>query len=154
MISVKVINPLISDGEVWTVGVNNFGQLGHHETRNRPVFSRVEGLPPVKQLAVGSYHCAVLTKDGQVWPLSTNVSVTIAVSKLPFSNMASNWLAENCPPPPLILCEWYHFVQGTLRNHISDVTIKKNWDSLLISAIFQNGRRKIWDFQYLGNYFM
>ena len=56
-------------------------------------------------------------------------------------------------PSPIILREWYHFVQGTLRNHISDVTRKK-WDSLLVSAIFQNGRRKIWDFQHLGNYFM
>ena len=33
--------------------------------------------------------------------------------------------------------EWYHFVQGTLRNHISDAT-RKNWDSLQISAIFLN----------------
>ena len=57
------------------------------------------------------------------------------------------------PTPQMILHEWYHFVQGTLRNHISDIT-RKNWDSLLISAIFQNGRLKIWDFQYLGNYFM
>ena len=31
---------------------------------------------------------------------------------------------------------------------------KKNWDSLPILAIFQNGHLKIWDFQYLGNYFM
>ena len=54
----------------------------------------------------------------------------------------------------MILREEYHFVQGILRNHISDVTRKKNWNSQLISAIFQNGRRKIWDFQYLGNYFM
>ena len=27
--------------------------------------------------------------------------------------------------PPIILCEWYYFVQGTLRNHTSDVTKKK-----------------------------
>ena len=38
------------------------------------------------------------------------------------------------PPPPMILREWYHFVQGTLRNHISDVTRKKNWDSEIISC--------------------
>ena len=57
-------------------------------------------------------------------------------------------------PPLMILREWYHFVQGSLRNHISDVTRKKNWDSLPILAIFQNGHLKIWDFQYLGNYFM
>ena len=27
--------------------------------------------------------------------------------------------------PPMILREWHHFVQGTLRKHISDVTRKK-----------------------------
>ena len=52
----------------------------------------------------------------------------------------------------MILREWYQTVQGTLRNHISDVT-KKNLDSLLITTIFQNGCLKILDFQYLGNYF-
>ena len=30
--------------------------------------------------------------------------------------------------PPMILREWYHFVRGTLRNHISDVTRKKTWN--------------------------
>ena len=30
------------------------------------------------------------------------------------------------PPPPLMLREWYHFVQGTLHNRISDVPRTKN----------------------------
>ena len=38
------------------------------------------------------------------------------------------------PMSPMILNEWYHFIQGTLRNHISDVT-RKQWDSLLISDL-------------------
>ena len=58
------------------------------------------------------------------------------------SQHKGQWLVAPPPPPP-----------PTLRNHMSDVTRKK-WDSPLISAIFQNGRLKIWDFQYLGNYFI
>ena len=61
-----------------------------------------------------------------------------------------------------------HPVQPPPPTHTHDATIlfrgpsgiilamlsEENWDSLLISAIFQNGRLKIWDFQYHGNYFM
>ena len=74
----------------------------------------------------------------------------------PQGNSISPWAnggPHDAPPPPPILNEWYHFVQGTLRNHISDVA-RKTWESLLISAIFQKGRLKISDIQYLGNYFM
>ena len=57
------------------------------------------------------------------------------------------------PPPP------WSSVSGTIlfrgpSGIILAMLPEKNWDSLLISAIFQNGRLKIWDFQYLGNYFM
>ena len=37
----------------------------------------------------------------------------------------SPWANGGPRAPPMILREWYHFVQGTLRNHISDVTRKK-----------------------------
>ena len=44
-------------------------------------------------------------------------------------NTYSPWAngGPRAPPSPMILREWYHFVQGTLRNHISE-----NLDSLLI----------------------
>ena len=53
-------------------------------------------------------------------------------------------------PPPHDLLRVLPFCSGGL----SGIIIAMIWDSLLISAIFQNGRRKIWDFQYLGNNFM
>ena len=41
-------------------------------------------------------------------------------------NIYSPWVNGDPPTPhPMILREWYHFVRGTLRNHISDVTRKK-----------------------------
>ena len=53
----------------------------------------------------------------------------------------------------MILREWYHFVQGPLGIILAMLPEKK-WDSLLISTTFQNGRLKIWEFHFLGNYFM
>ena len=46
----------------------------------------------------------------------------IIVSTL--SHLTSSWANGGPHAPPMILHEWYHFVQGTLRNHISDVTRK------------------------------
>ena len=48
------------------------------------------------------------------------------------------------PPPPHThtLQAWYHFVQGTPDNDISDVTRKKSWDERWVSAIFKHGRHE------------
>ena len=48
------------------MGRNSFGQLAHHDTQDRNLLSRVEGLPPVRQIAVGRDHCVVLTRDERV----------------------------------------------------------------------------------------
>ena len=70
-----VLMPLINlqfsaspDGKVWTAGSNiRGGQLGHHsESVCYPVFNPVEGLPPVRQIAVGELHSVVMTRNGTV----------------------------------------------------------------------------------------
>ena len=64
----------------------------------------------------------------------------------------SSWANGGPHAPHMILLECYHLVQGALI--LAMLPENKNGDSLLISAISQNGRLKIWDFQYLGNCFM
>ena len=54
-----------ADGSVWTAGLNTYNQLSGR-IRRRPTFAKVLGLPAVKRLAVGAYHCAVLTEDDRV----------------------------------------------------------------------------------------
>ena len=58
--------PFLLDGVLWTAGNGLNGKLGHHGTENRPIFSPVDGLPPVSQVAIGHYHCVVLTTEGNV----------------------------------------------------------------------------------------
>ena len=56
-----------SEGFLYTAGINIFAQLGHHATQHQKLFSSVEGLPRVKQIAVGGgWHCVALTNNGQV----------------------------------------------------------------------------------------
>ena len=46
------------------------------------------------------------------------------------------------------------FFSGDSQEQEKRCCQKKNWDSLPISAIFQNGRRDILEFQYFCYYFM
>ena len=48
------------------MGRNLYGNLAHHDLQKHNVLSRVEGLPYVRQIAVGEYHCVALTRDGRV----------------------------------------------------------------------------------------
>ena len=56
---------LSPDGSVWTAGENDRSQLSG-DTVHRPTFTKVQGLPTVKEISPGFYHCIVLTEDGEV----------------------------------------------------------------------------------------
>ena len=68
ILSINIVHVFIfSEGSLYTAGINNYAQLGHHGFYNQKIFSKVEGLPRVKQIAVGGgLHCVVLTHNGQV----------------------------------------------------------------------------------------
>ena len=53
------------DGFVYTAGQNMHGQLSS-DTVDRPTFTKVQGVPNAKAMAVGWYHCILLTEDGEV----------------------------------------------------------------------------------------
>ena len=80
------------DGIIWTAGENDRGQLGHHGTQDRPIFSPVENIPPAKQLATGNYHGVILTRHGKVirWP-PNNVTYGCH-SHDPFGGLVDIWL--------------------------------------------------------------
>ncbi len=60
---------LTSDGSVYCWGRNEFAQLGKPLTEPRiPVPTRVEGLPPVSKIALGStLGCAIAKAGGALW---------------------------------------------------------------------------------------
>ena len=56
-----------SAGNLWTIGLNQLGQLGHHDTQSQKLFSKIERLPRIKQIAVGGgQHMVALAYNGTV----------------------------------------------------------------------------------------
>lgn len=63
---------LDSNGTVWTVGRNNFGQLGIGSHENSPVPVKVEGLPKIWKMARGYDHSLALDYTGTIWAWGRN----------------------------------------------------------------------------------
>ena len=58
---------LDENGDVWTVGRNNFGQLGSGTFINSPIPVKVEGLPKIKTVSRGYDHSLAIDVYGKVW---------------------------------------------------------------------------------------
>lgn len=63
---------LLSDGTVWSWGVNGKGQLGDgtYSARNTPV--KVKGLTGITKIAAGNEHSLALKNDSTVWTWGFN----------------------------------------------------------------------------------
>jgi alpha-tubulin suppressor-like RCC1 family protein len=64
---------LKSDGSLWAMGANNFGQLGDgtYNQTNRPEQIVASG---VTAIAAGYYHSLFLQSDGSLWAMGYNTS--------------------------------------------------------------------------------
>ena len=58
---------LDEDGNVWSSGNNEYGQLGLGDTALRKKAEKIEGLPPIKAVSCGYYFSTFLDFDGVVW---------------------------------------------------------------------------------------
>lgn len=58
---------LTSTGDVWTWGLNNYGQLGDGTTTQRKVPTQVTALSGMTAIAAGQSHTAAVKSDGTVW---------------------------------------------------------------------------------------
>ncbi|ETE59092.1 putative E3 ubiquitin-protein ligase MYCBP2, partial [Ophiophagus hannah] len=59
---------LMENGDVYTFGYGQHGQLGHGDVNSRGCPTLVQALPgPSTQVSAGSNHTAVLLMDGQVF---------------------------------------------------------------------------------------
>jgi alpha-tubulin suppressor-like RCC1 family protein len=63
---------LISDGDVWTWGHGNWGQLGHGNTDQQNVPKRVGGLTNVTDIAAGRGHSLAVEEGGAVYMWGSN----------------------------------------------------------------------------------
>ena len=64
---------LKSDGTVWTVGDNGWGQLGDNSTTDSKVPIQVSGLTGIVAVSAGLYHSMALTSAGNLCLIHRNV---------------------------------------------------------------------------------
>lgn len=73
------------DGSVWCWGENGSGELGERPGGSWRASARpVHGLPPAKEVAVGSSHVCALTLAGEVYCWGSNTSGELGIGKLPY----------------------------------------------------------------------
>ena len=69
----KHVVALRNDGTVWTLGYNNYGQLGDGTTLNRSTPYQLTSLAGVSEIAAGEHHSVAAKQDGTVWTWGSNV---------------------------------------------------------------------------------
>lgn len=58
---------LTQDGEVFTAGSNNFGQLGHSNNSNISTLTQVKNIPNIKYISAGYAYTCVISKKGSIY---------------------------------------------------------------------------------------
>jgi len=80
---------ILSDGSVWSWGLNDHGQLGDGTTASRLVPVQVQGLPgPAVAVAAGANHSLALMSDGTLWGWGDNSKYQISSAPLPQDSVA------------------------------------------------------------------
>ena len=60
------------DGNVWSFGKNNFGQLGTGNLTDSDVPVKIQHLPPVQSVSCGESHTLFITNDSDLWGTGNN----------------------------------------------------------------------------------
>ncbi|CAG7635053.1 S-layer homology domain-containing protein [Paenibacillus allorhizosphaerae] len=61
------------DGDLYTWGGNQFGQLGIGNTDNKLIFSKIAGFEHTTLIGSGAFHAMAMKADGSVWTWGSNV---------------------------------------------------------------------------------
>ncbi|MCM1297026.1 MAG: hypothetical protein NC311_15920, partial [Muribaculaceae bacterium] len=86
------------DGQVWSWGLNNYGQLGLGDTTNRSLAHKVTIKEDGKDvnivaLAAGQYHTLALSDKGEVWSWGLNSD-----GQLGLESLSNYWVNVNSTP--------------------------------------------------------
>ena len=68
----KTSAAITANGDLYTWGANESGQLGHGDTTNRFFPTKVEGLSNIVSVSMGDYHCAAVTTNGDLYTWGSN----------------------------------------------------------------------------------
>lgn len=74
---------VVKNGELWTWGANDMGQLGYGSNSFEQMPARVPGLTGVTHVATGASHTLALLSDGTVWSWGDNAFGQLGRSSLP-----------------------------------------------------------------------
>ena len=61
-----------NEGELWSFGQNNYGQLGTGDTTNYNNPQKIADIPPVRSVSCGGYHVLIITNDSNLWSCGIN----------------------------------------------------------------------------------
>jgi alpha-tubulin suppressor-like RCC1 family protein len=104
---------LNEDGEVFSWGAGNCGQLGHLDIADQKVPKLVEALEdtPVRMIAAGNDFSAVVTKDGELYTFGINNA-----GQLGHDDYEDKWGPTLVPlkrPVKAVACGYYHMMCQT-----------------------------------------
>ncbi|MEX1187913.1 MAG: T9SS type A sorting domain-containing protein [Bacteroidia bacterium] len=63
---------LTADGNIWTWGINDYGQLGQGNNLDLAVPTMVSGMSNVRQISMQAQHTLILKSDSTVWSTGRN----------------------------------------------------------------------------------
>ena len=63
---------LDSEGNVYSVGDNEFGELGLGHKINQNVLNKIPNIPPIKIISCANLSCYLLDFEGNVWSFGNN----------------------------------------------------------------------------------
>lgn len=73
-LAVRHTTLFVKSGQLWGCGLNDKGQLGLGDSRQRNVFTRVKLPKRVLQATAGYYHTALITESGELWVTGGNTN--------------------------------------------------------------------------------
>ena len=63
---------LDSEGNVFSVGCNHYGELGLGHNRKQNVLNKIPNIPPIKTISCASTSCYLIDFEGNVWSFGNN----------------------------------------------------------------------------------
>ena len=104
---------LDSEGNVFSIGANQHGNLGLGDTKNRKVFTQIANIPPIRTISCVGHSSYLIDLDGNLWSfgfnkfhqlgdddlidrlIPTKYSVTEEISQIASGCCGNHFLAQN-----------------------------------------------------------
>ena len=99
------------DGDLYTFGYGEDGQLGNGKTQTVRIPQKIQGLPPIKMVSCGENHTAIVDRNGNLYTFGSGRK-----GQLGDGNSGKNYFVsrpqriQNIPPIEMVACGSEHTV--------------------------------------------